>query len=68
MIGVSSLLLPWVAHAADPKPAPPPPDEDFLEFLGGDDVDPELAQYLAKSNEAPPAPPKTPPKAPDGRT
>ncbi|GEM_PF-5253600 len=69
MIAVSTLLWPWVLHAADPKPPPPPPDDDFLEFLGStDDVDPELAQYLAKANEPRPADAKAPPKRVDGRT
>ena len=32
---------------------PPPPDADFLEFLGnGDDADADLKQYLAKRERA----------------
>jgi hypothetical protein len=66
MIGLTSLLLPWAVHAAEPKP--PPPDEDFLEFLGSADEDPELAQYLAKDNAQRPPDAKVPPKRTDGRT
>jgi hypothetical protein len=67
MIGVTSLLLPWAAHATEPKP--PPPDEDFLEFLGSaDDEDPELAKYLAKTSEPRSPDSKAPPKRTDGRT
>jgi hypothetical protein len=65
MIGVTSLLLPWAGHATDPKP--PPPDADFLEYLGADDPDPELAKYLAKDTDPPPAP-KPAPKHTDGHT
>ena len=51
-IGLGSLLgLACAVHAADPRP--PSPDGDFLEFLGsGDDVDPELQQYLARPDGA----------------
>jgi hypothetical protein len=67
VIGVSSLLLPALSHATDPKP--PPPDSEFLEFLGsGDDVDPELSQYLVKKDDPQPDDNKPAPKRADGRT
>lgn len=52
LAGVCSLLaLIATGRAGDQKPVSP--DSDFLEFLGsGDDVDPELQQYLAKPDGA----------------
>jgi hypothetical protein len=67
VLAVSSLLLPGLSHATDPKP--PPPDSEFLEFLGsGDDVDPELSQYLVKKDDPRPDDSKPAPKRADGRT
>ncbi|MBS0395519.1 MAG: hypothetical protein JSR54_12895 [Proteobacteria bacterium] len=56
------LALGPVARAADPKPVPPAPDADFLEYLGSSDAtEPELQEYLAKTDggagqDAKPAP------------
>jgi hypothetical protein len=43
------LALSPLARAADPPP--PPPDPELLEFLGSEDDDPDLQQYVA--HEAP---------------
>jgi hypothetical protein len=52
------LALAPLARAADP---PPPPDPELLEFLGSEDDDPDLQQYVA--HEAPrPGAPKSAPK------
>jgi len=59
------LGLPLLAWAADPHS--PPPDPEFMEFLCGDDVDPELAKYLGKPEQTKPSVPATPPP-PRGRT
>ena len=52
LAGVCSLLaLSASGRAAEPRSASP--DSDFLEYLGnGDDVDPELQEYLAKPDAA----------------
>ena len=49
--GACVALLPTV-HAADP--AQPRPDTELLEFLGSDDQDPGLQDYLAQSEVARP--------------
>lgn len=54
--------LPLMSAAVATPSAPPPPNEELLEFLGSaDTLDPELAQYWARQNAkkpipAPPAP------------
>jgi hypothetical protein len=59
---------PVAAHAGDPPRTPPRPapastarpaadtDLELLEFLGSDDGDPELQQYLASRDAAVPHP------------
>lgn len=44
VVGFGSLLLPLVVRAADP---PPQPDLELLEFLGSEDDDPTLQDYVA---------------------
>ena len=62
LAGVCSLLaVTATGRAAESKPASP--DSEFLEYLGsGDDVDPELQEYLAKPDGAAAADVKPAPK------
>ena len=66
LCAVGSLVVPLALHAAEPKAASP--DAEFLEYLGSDDGDPELQQYLVKEGEEKPAEAKTAPHAGDGKT
>lgn len=67
VLGVGSLLLPAVGHAAEP--ATTTPDSELLEFLGsGDDGDPELQKYLVKQDDPRPDDAKPTPKRGDGKT
>ncbi len=67
LIGLGSLLLPIGAHAADPKPTRP--DSDLLEFLGsGDDIDPDLQDYLVKRDDGKPDDAKPAPQRGTGKT
>lgn len=65
MVACGALLLPFVARAAD---APPPPDTEFLEFLGSGDDDPDLQQYAARQAETRPDGTKPAPQSGDGTT
>ena len=58
--GACVALLPAV-HAAEP--ARPHPDTELLEFLGSDDHDPGLQDYLAQREAARPQATKEAPKA-----
>jgi len=66
LISLGSLLLPIAVHAADPKPVRP--DGDLLEFLGNDDVDPELQDYLGSRDAGKPDDAKPSPQPGTGKT
>jgi hypothetical protein len=62
-LACSLLGLPLLVGAGEPHA--PPPDPELMEFLGGDDVDPELAKYLGEQETVKRPTPAPPP--PRGR-